>query len=725
MKAIVFTMDAVFALLITLIGISILLFFNFFSQTSYSIKYSNAQALFKNLAATPVESLQNSNIFAKLMAAQFQGANETWPQFGGGPAGNSSTAIGPLDPILAFTYNPNNIITAGIVADYGNIYFAANYIVYAVNASTNRNAWTRNVISNVLWTPALYNGMLFFANSTNLTAVSAKTGNIIWTTNSIRTITPITTPISVYDNQVVFGASDSNVHSYAANNGTALWANYVSTTPDSIMNLKGTLVMENAANLVATIVSSEGSANQLVTTTYAAGNPPTNNIAGSGTRLYFGTASSANSVYINGTVATGFPVALGSSVTGVAVYSNYVVYQTASGINALSTSGSSYWSVNAPASFGTPIANATPVIAGPMVYTAWSNGLAGVNLTTGAIKWFALMPSAKISPHMAVAYGRLYAVVNNNVWVYGSCNVPLRATLLTAAATTYWNSEAGCGSALLNSVYPMANYSFYVGNALPHTASFANFNGVNGYISAHNTGALNTSYVSASFWLNVSATPTNGVKIVNYGDSSGCAGTVAACGWYFYLTPTNVLQFTILNGQAVTANSLAISNKKWYFVTGSFNGTYVSLYLNSNAPFTTNTPITKYPTAPNINLTIGTGRPCCDVGNFLSGNVANLQIYSKPLGRYQIAQLYGEGATGPPVANFGLVAWYPLQGDANDYALFNPGYLAGSAKFLTGNYVGTALGNSYSISQSSAIIPVANYSKGVTNAVEAGIYSWG
>jgi len=723
MKAIIFTLDAIFALTIAAMCISLLLLFPYLSQTPYSVRYSNAQALLTNLASTPIESIQNSSTLARAMAIQYTGANETSPQFLSGPNRNSSNDVGPLRPILTFSYAPGNAITTGVVADYGNIYFAANSILYAVNATTNRTVWTKSVVTNVVSTPALSSGLLYFANSTNLTAVNAKTGAVAWSTSAISGIAPVTSAITVYDNQVIFGASDNYIHAYYANNGTSMWVNYTGSTVGSLAMLKGNMAVKTASNYFAILLQGGKDAKQLFSKTYGITNIPTN-LATAGTKTYFGTASTLNASNPDGTVASGFPVAAGSTATGVAIYKNYIVYQTASKVIALSPSGGTYWSVTVPSSYGAAPTNATPAVSGSMIYTMWSNGIAGQNLTSGVLQWFALLPRGTGSPYMTLAYGRLYVVANNKVLSYGACSTPQSASLLSAAATMYFNSQAGCGTALLNAAYPMSNYSFFSANVLSRSVKTASFNGATGFISAKNTAALNSSYVSVSFWINISAytTPT-GMRPINYGSNGGCIAPALYCGWFFYISNLGAIQFNVLNGNQLFVNGPVLSTNTLYHITGVYNNTYLSLYVNSNTPYKTAASGVIAPTSPNINLTMGAGPQPTDT-RYLTGNMANIQIYSKPLTRTQVSQLYLRGMQGAPLNSMGLAAWYPLAGDANDYAGFNTGYASASVKFATRSYTPASLLNAYEITRASTLLPVMNFTNGATNTILVGVYSW-
>ena len=48
--------------------------------------------------------------------------------------------------------------------------------------------------------------------------------------------------------------------------------------------------------------------------------------------------------------------------------------------------------------------------------------------------------------------------------------------------------------------------------------------------------------------------------------------------------------------------------------------------------------------------------------------IANVQIYNEALSESQIYALYQEGIGGDPIDLQNLVAWYPLNGNANDYS---------------------------------------------------------
>ena len=74
------------------------------------------------------------------------------------------------------------------------------------------------------------------------------------------------------------------------------------------------------------------------------------------------------------------------------------------------------------------------------------------------------------------------------------------------------------------------------------------------------------------------------------------------------------------------------------------------------------------------------GRGCCYPvgiggwyygGGFMYGNIANVQVYDTALSANEIQALYLEGIGGAPIDLQHLVAWWPLNGNANDYSGYN------------------------------------------------------
>ena len=53
---------------------------------------------------------------------------------------------------------------------------------------------------------------------------------------------------------------------------------------------------------------------------------------------------------------------------------------------------------------------------------------------------------------------------------------------------------------------------------------------------------------------------------------------------------------------------------------------------------------------------------------YVNGSLANFQLYNTSLDANQVQALYKEGIGGVPIQLQGLVGWWPLNGNANDYS---------------------------------------------------------
>ncbi|MEM3781564.1 MAG: hypothetical protein QXT43_01200, partial [Candidatus Micrarchaeaceae archaeon] len=70
---------------------------------------------------------------------------------------------------------------------------------------------------------------------------------------------------------------------------------------------------------------------------------------------------------------------------------------------------------------------------------------------------------------------------------------------------------------------------------------------------------------------------------------------------------------------------------------------------------------------------LGSGTTCIGsemtcTGGYFNGSIADVQIYNTSLSQSEMHALYLEGIGGAPIDLQNLVAWYPLNGNANDYS---------------------------------------------------------
>ena len=107
----------------------------------------------------------------------------------------------------------------------------------------------------------------------------------------------------------------------------------------------------------------------------------------------------------------------------------------------------------------------------------------------------------------------------------------------------------------------------------------------------------------------------------------------------------------------------------WEMVTAEYNTTtgIASVYLNSTLFVSKNV---------GKGLTIGQLLPIYLGSNSISGGptysfnglMSDAQLYNTSLNNGQISSLYSEGIAGAPLQSSNLVAWWPLNGNANDYS---------------------------------------------------------
>jgi hypothetical protein len=246
----------------------------------------------------------------------------------------------------------------------------------------------------------------------------------------------------------------------------------------------------------------------------------------------------------------------------------------------------------------------------------------------------------------------------------------------------------------------------------------ASFNGVNAYVSLGNSAKLSPEAgpdgnMTLCTWYKVNSLSGYRGPLLK-----GASVPSNGNGWEYTLDQAGMFQgFTIWTqgGSNIASYSTGTLPQQdtWYFACFTYN--YAAqqsyYYLNGNqfkATFSSGTPAT----AGTGDLVIGTGE-----SGYSNVSMSNLQIYNISLSANQIKQLYIRGIGGLPIPNNGLVGWWPLDGNTNDYSgqgdkgspaaaytLFQPGTPSISPAYLNG---ATSLINITSLSKS-AKVPVSS-----------------
>jgi len=224
----------------------------------------------------------------------------------------------------------------------------------------------------------------------------------------------------------------------------------------------------------------------------------------------------------------------------------------------------------------------------------------------------------------------------------------------------------------------------------PGTTSFINLEGVcSGELPQYVAQFGGTSYVqvpnsaSLKYYLN-GVTFAVWFKLAKTGASMGIVSQTPNPFidlWY----NGNNLRYEVtnpsINGGAACFASTVLASGTWYFAVLTYNTSILDGYLNGQlACYIADNAIIN----PNPNPVI--------IGSYygsFNGTISNVQIYNTSLSANEIQALYLEGIGGAPIDLQHLVAWWPLNGNANDYSgNGNNGQINGNVNFVSNWYNG-------------------------------------
>ncbi|MCL4364753.1 PQQ-binding-like beta-propeller repeat protein [Candidatus Marsarchaeota archaeon] len=718
MKGLVFTLDAVFALLIASAGVSILLYFVYTSPIPYNLQYSSSSGLFGVLASTKINSLSYVPM-AAYISAQQASSGEHWDQMFGNPHNNAGNAHGPQSLMLSYTFDAQAPISNGtILSDYGNIYFAAGNEMYALNASSGNELWSAPSPYNSsfgdspgIMSSVLYHGMLIYSTPANIVALNAQSGQQVWSSNTIFTSTHQVPRIFRYYDRIILqiydiSTSSLSIEILSAGNGTVIYeSTSASSNPIShYATLGGQIATSTPAKLNLTTVLSTSTPPYADIWSVSVGQDVSGLAIYNGTIVY---GSGPSAVALSSNSAEVFSSALDSAISGLSVYKGHAIFQTADEVSQADIFGYAGWNTIMPQSYGTPVANATPVISLQNVYTLWSkSNLVAMNLSTGAIIGTTVIPySGYLDPYMAIAYGRLFVSKGSHLMAYGACAADASESLLSAVATLYVNGEGSCGSYLLSSLSGASNSGISINGRSAESAAYFDGSGrifdPEAFIPSQ---SCNMTIIAWSNYTGASTSPTHGVVIFNSSNPSGI------------MFGTGSVKFEA-GSSSDTWNAAGSFGNSWVMSAIVFNKySAPSGYIDGSVYPDTN----PYAGCPGIgNATMGVSG-----GSYFNGFIADVQVYNSSLSASQIGQLYGEGVSAQPLSGRDLVAWFPLSGGPDNFALpYSSGYPF-SVNFNSIAYKPVSMQNAYSIASQSAPLAVFNYTTGAYRLYNIGIYSW-
>ena len=299
-------------------------------------------------------------------------------------------------------------------------------------------------------------------------------------------------------------------------------------------------------------------------------------------------------------------------------------------------------------------------------------------------------------------YNYIYNGHNNGVsysdasiMPFGAYNTSLNSTLLQTIAELYLNNESAYATVLLDRFTNDTNIAMRIGGKYVQGLKAASFDGTNSYINT-TTGFVYPHFTIAA-WVKLNSLQNsmietgypinaNHLLMVENGNTD-CSNVGAGTGYLWKVK---------YNGITLCSTTSATTGV-WQFVVGTYNGRSLDLYINGalNSHFGSagNASTSDYET-------IG-GCLDCSSSYYTNGSIADLQMYNTALTPSQVELLYLEGMGGIPINNAGLQAWYPLDGNAQDYSQnFNTG-IAHNVNYTYTNYVPAAISGASQISKAS------------------------
>lgn len=703
----IFTIDAVFALIVAAAAVGILLYAHFSEPASFQITSSEALSTAEALAQTPLSA--STSLIAEA-AANAGAASGSWPYYAQGDGLASSAAYGPLMPQLLFQYAAAGSITSPPSVANGKVVFASGNTIYLLNASTGKTVspYPIATASNVLY-PIFYKTNVIYANLSGYITARATTGNVLWT--SAASI-PEFAPMTIEDNYIVVINGDT-LYLISPTNGTTISSfGFPEPVKPPAYSSGGFFVATSqpgAQNYLYRLVLSGGSMYQSWSFPLTKWN--TTNPVVYGNVVTVGSGDTIYGLTFGGNLAWSVQTPTNITGGGGAGAGGYVFYSTVRNIVEVNISSGSIAKV-----FDIPYTpyNATPAVTPYGVYI-FANGTQFMAFPTSNNNmpyWdsYVLSPSTLTYQYIALAYGNAYISGGDTLYAFGTCRGNSQASLLQAVASMYLNGNGGCAALLLNASYNSKNVAILINGTYAPSLFAAKFNGVNSRIIVNSSKKYPLSRITIAGWVNVQAfNSSNGVQEwwtnIQESPTIGLQSYPNTYPGYTSTTFTFFLHNASDAGYGCGVGGIRLN--KWYFVVERVNGTNANLTVN-NGQYTCNFNYQNdagYISLPDIG---GYALSYTGAGDIMYGEEEGVQMYDTVLTPSLIQELYSEGPGGLPIANLSdvLIGWWPLNGNANDYSgNGNVGYPY-FMSYGNANFTPQSLASAYDVGAASFPLPL-------------------
>ncbi len=718
LKGFIFTLDAIFALVVASVGVSLLLYVSFTSPGAYSDTTSQAYGIMQSMLQTTIGQAAPGSAYLNYLALPSNASTSSWPQLGHDAQLSSATAYSLRTPYLLYTFNTTSDMLPSVVVQGGFAFAAAGNSISMINATNGRLISVfpaGGSASNVVSTPAVYKNILLYANSSMyVMGVNIYSNSMQW---NVMVTNSITTPMEIENNYLSFGTANGfyllnimngTVAAYAAlpsQAQTPLYTNgeyLVSTTSQSSQDYlySYALYWDTLTNIWKVPLDS----------------PQTTAPTTTGNTVGVGSGSSIYIFTIGGNLVSNTPV--GSQVLGISAYGNNYYVQTSQNLYEFNSSGGEIYSTSTEAT----AQNSIPSVSPSVIYTISKGNLFDGYSATLSPLWNISLPSAYVNlnyTNIALAYGNAYVPNGNTLYVFGTYKTQINNNILQTLSNMYLNGQGSYANYLLGSVYNSSTTGIFINSTYAPDLEIASFNGANSFISTGSTGLPVGSAARSVFIWTYYKGPYSSVDAA-YTYGTWIAGELSS----IEIFDSNIV-FNAAGGQSFTS-SFAPPNDTWQFIGYTYAAGSNQITIYDNGQSQTGALIGPLNTVlPSANQSVISGRSGTSLHGdpYWNGLLSDLQVYNTSLSKQQVIQLYQNGPFGLPVNMQDIKLWIPLNGNPNDLSgSFNNGLQSVNVNYTYSNLRPQSLVNAYQVSKAS--VPLSLSSNGISKWYNVSVVTW-
>lgn len=280
---------------------------------------------------------------------------------------------------------------------------------------------------------------------------------------------------------------------------------------------------------------------------------------------------------------------------------------------------------------------------------------------------------------------QLYSNALTQQQIYSLYTEGMAGTPLAGASAVGWwpldgSTNDYSGNGYNGTAYGGFSYKAYPG--VQYNASHTLSAGFTGTSYIYGSSALaEVQNLTVSAWIDPSATNACGTVFSTLPVSavSGYAlevNTISDTTYFDYGSQPGV--------QRIGFSGTPYANDAWYYVAATFSNGTVDLYINGvpvNSTASHNNVIQYLQGGWSIGSLVGA--PSCG----FDGQISDVQVYGSALSGSQIASLYAQGAAAFPLSSAGLAAWWPLNGNANDYSSGHNNGIAAGVTYYSQSFI--------------------------------------